>query len=219
MLLPERLEGAVYGHLCGDALGVPYEFQAASEIGQVEWRGHGSHDQPVGTWSDDGALMLALLNSLLEAGFDTADQARRALRWRDEGAYAPGGLVFDVGISTSGSLHALRSGSPAEEAGAVDAKGNGSLMRILPLPLVMRDASDAELVEMATRASRVTHGSAEAQLACALYVLVVGRLLPGGTRASAGPDRGAGQSARRPRPHRSARLTRGGRARRRTRGS
>ncbi|MGD8485809.1 MAG: hypothetical protein PVH07_04135, partial [Chloroflexota bacterium] len=26
VLLPERLEGAVYGHLCGDALGVPYEF-------------------------------------------------------------------------------------------------------------------------------------------------------------------------------------------------
>ena len=29
MLLPERLAGAIYGHLVGDALGVPYEFTPA----------------------------------------------------------------------------------------------------------------------------------------------------------------------------------------------
>lgn len=60
MLLPERLEGAIFGHLVGDALGVPYEFKTADAIGAVEWRGGGVHDQPAGTWSDDGALMLAL---------------------------------------------------------------------------------------------------------------------------------------------------------------
>jgi len=38
MLLPERLEGAVFGHLVGDALGVPYEFRPADQIGDVEWR-------------------------------------------------------------------------------------------------------------------------------------------------------------------------------------
>ncbi len=177
MLLPERLEGAVYGHLCGDALGVPYEFKDAGDIGTVAWRGHGTYDQPPGTWSDDGALMLALLDSLLSVGFDTADQARRALAWRDEGAYAPGGLVFDIGISTSQALHALRSGIAPEEAGGVAAKGNGSLMRILPLALVLRDIEDEDLVDRAVRASRVTHGSAEAQIACALYALIVRRLL------------------------------------------
>jgi len=85
MLLSERLEGGVYGHLVGDALGVPYEFLGPSSIGEVEWRGHGAHDQPAGTWSDDGALMLALLDSLLSAGFDTADQGQRALAWREKG--------------------------------------------------------------------------------------------------------------------------------------
>jgi ADP-ribosylglycohydrolase len=179
MLLPERLEGAVYGHLCGDALGVPYEFLPADRIGEVEWTGGGSHDQPAGTWSDDGALMLALLDSLLSVGFDPADQGRRAVAWRDEGAYAPGGLVFDVGVSTTAALHELRSGTPAEAAGAVEAKGNGSLMRILPLPLVLREVPDPELLEMAFRASRVTHGSAEAQLACGFYALIVRRLLEG----------------------------------------
>ncbi len=179
MLLPERLEGAVYGHLCGDALGVPYEFTPAAAIGEVEWRGHGTYDQPPGTWSDDGALMLALLDSLLDCGFDTADQARRALAWREEGAYAPGGLVFDIGNATSAALRALRSGAPAEEAGAVEAQGNGSLMRILPVALVCRAEDDDALAEKAVRASRVTHGSAEAQIACALYVLIVRRMLLG----------------------------------------
>jgi hypothetical protein len=80
--LPERLEGAVCGHLVGDALGVPYEFTSARPPDEVEWRGHGSHGQPAGTWSDDGALTLALLDSLLGAGFDPADQGRRARRRR-----------------------------------------------------------------------------------------------------------------------------------------
>lgn len=181
MLLPERLEGAIYGHLCGDALGVPYEFLSADRIGEVEWKGGGAHGQPPGTWSDDGALMLALLDSLLSTGFDTVDQGRRVLSWHDEGAYAPGAEVFDVGISTTRALHALRSGEPPESAGAVDAKGNGSLMRILPLPLVLRDTTDGELLELTFRASRVTHGSAEAQIACGLYVLALRRLLTGET--------------------------------------
>jgi len=181
MLLPERLEGAIYGHLCGDALGVPYEFQPASAIGAVEWRGGGKHGQPPGTWSDDGALMLALLDSLLDVGFDTADQGRRALAWKDQGRYAVGGELFDIGISTSQALYELRSGTPPEEAGGVDAKGNGSLMRILPIPLVFRDDGDDALIDMAVRASRVTHGSAEAQIACALYALVVRYLLEGAT--------------------------------------
>jgi ADP-ribosylglycohydrolase len=179
MRLPERLTGAIYGHLVGDALGVPYEFQPAERIGEVTWRGHGTYDQPPGTWSDDGALMLALLDSLLTSGFDTADQACRALDWRETGAYAAGGEAFDIGNATAAALARLRDGTPAEEAGSVEAKGNGSLMRILPLALVCRDVADADLASLAARASRVTHGSAEAQLACALYSLIVRRLLGG----------------------------------------
>jgi ADP-ribosylglycohydrolase len=188
LLLPDRLCGAIYGHLVGDALGVPYEFLPPEHISEVTWRGQGTHDQPPGTWSDDGALMLALLDSLLTAGFDTADQGRRALALWDEGAYAPGGVRFDIGNATSAALSRLRSGTPPEEAGAVDALGNGSLMRILPVALVHRDADDAELVSIATRASRVTHGSAEAQVSCALYTLIARRLLDGETDRVAGLD-------------------------------
>jgi ADP-ribosylglycohydrolase len=123
--------------------------------------------------------MLALLDSLLTSGFDTADQARRALAWADEGRYAVGGNVFDMGTSTWTSLDRLRAGTPAEQAGDPGAKGNGALMRILPLPLVYRDTDEPGLIERVLRASRVTHGSAESQIACALYALVVRRILEG----------------------------------------
>jgi ADP-ribosyl-[dinitrogen reductase] hydrolase len=181
MLLPERLAGAIYGHLVGDALGVPYEFTPPERVDDVEWRGHGTYDQPAGTWSDDGALMLALLDSLLSVGFDPDDQGKRAVAWRDEGRYAPGGRVFDIGTTTSASLGRIKSGTPAENAGGIDTLGNGSLMRIVPLPLVMRASEDEQLVGLAARASRVTHASAEAQIACALYSLIVQRLLAGET--------------------------------------
>ena len=80
MELAERLAGGVWGHLVGDAVGVPYEFRAASAIRGVRWGGRGTHNQPPGTWSDDGALMLALLDSLLEKGFDTR-RTRAVGRW------------------------------------------------------------------------------------------------------------------------------------------
>jgi len=185
----ECLEGAVWGHLVGDALGVPYEFRPPEAIGEVVFGARGTHGQPPGTWSDDGALMLALLDSLVawdaDVGrattrFDLADQALRIRRWFEEGAYTPDGDGrFDVGSATRAAIEALRAGVPAEEAGSVmpDGLGNGSLMRILPVALAGRGMDDATLVGWALAASGVTHGAPLGRVACALYVLLAARLL------------------------------------------
>jgi ADP-ribosylglycohydrolase/protein-tyrosine phosphatase len=177
--LGDRLEGAVWGHVVGDAVGVPYEFKDSSDIDEVRFGAKGTHRQPPGTWSDDGALMLALLDSLLSVGFDATDQGQRSLAWFRNGAYAPDGNVFDFGNATSEALGAIEQGVAAEDAGPTDewSNGNGSLMRILPLALVLRDIPDRSLIELAHRASRVTHGTALAQVACALYCIVARRLI------------------------------------------
>jgi ADP-ribosyl-[dinitrogen reductase] hydrolase len=197
MLLPERLAGAVWGHLVGDAVGVPYEFLSPDRIGEVVFGAPGGWGVPPGTWSDDGSLMLALLDSLLrdraadEPRFDPTDQGARFLRWADHGAYTPDGDGrFDIGTTTSAALSRLRSGTAAEEAGGTDAhsNGNGSLMRILPLALVERDVSDEVVVEHARRSSSITHGHPIARTACALYVLVARRLLSGMDPATALTD-------------------------------
>jgi ADP-ribosylglycohydrolase/protein-tyrosine phosphatase len=186
-----RIEGAVFGHLVGDALGVPYEFRLPEAIGgpgAVAWGVTGSHGQPPGTWSDDGALMLALLDSLLESGFDPDDQGRRFLDWWRRGAYAPGGVVFDIGGTTSTALRAIEDGTPAELAGGsgVMSQANGSLMRILPLALWGHGRLDRpDLAILAAAASRVTHASPTCQATCAAYVLLVDGLLRGTEPASA----------------------------------
>jgi ADP-ribosylglycohydrolase len=175
-----RIAAAIWGHLVGDAIGVPYEFDPPDPARTVELRGWGSHNQPPGTWSDDGALMLALLDSFLSIGFDPEDQARRALAWADAGAYTPeNDGAFDIGNATRAALRRLRSGVPAIDAGGTGERdqGNGSLMRILPIALANAGVDDATLVERAHLASRVTHGHPNCQAACALYVLIVRELL------------------------------------------
>jgi ADP-ribosyl-[dinitrogen reductase] hydrolase len=179
--LEDRLAGGVWGHLVGDAMGVPYEFQPPKPLNEIRW-GHQAvyRVQPPGTWSDDGGLMLALLDSLVQGTFDPADQGRRALDWWLGDGYKPG-PIFDIGLITRESLERIRTGTKPEEAGAVGEhqNGNGSLMRILPIALVGHRATDAQLVEIAMRASSITHGHPRSRVSCAVYVLAARNLLLG----------------------------------------
>ena len=73
MLRGDRIAGGLYGLLVGDALGVPYEFYHAEELPSYEEiemtppPGFQKTYQEVdaGTWSDDCAQALCLLDSLL----------------------------------------------------------------------------------------------------------------------------------------------------------
>src|SRR5262245_3985184 len=135
----ERIEGGLVGLLIGDALGVPYEFSSPDELppaDAIEFeppadfrRAHAG--TPSGTWSDDSAQALCLLDSLLRCGrFDADDFARRLLRWYEDGYMAVDNRVFDVGITTSRDLSSLRQGIPPleEGPGSVSANGHGALM-------------------------------------------------------------------------------------------
>lgn len=184
----DRIEGGLLGLLIGDALGVPYEFHPASQIPpreQIEYAPppgfQPTHRVPPGTWSDDGALALCLLASLLERGrLDPGDLARRFIRWYETGYLAVDGDVFDVGIQTRNAIQAMERGVTPLEAGSTSerALGNGSLMRVLPLALWSRD-DDATLIADAMAQSRLTHGHLRAQVCCALYCLWARRTLAG----------------------------------------
>lgn len=182
-----RLEGAIWGLLVGDALGVPYEFKHPNELPpthEIEFEPpHGfarSHrGVPPGSWSDDGAQALCLLASLLHCGrLDPIDLMNRLTNWYEHGYLAVDGRVFDIGIQTGNALAAYRRGVPALEAGGLSesANGNGSLMRVLPLALWHR-GTERDLVRDAFLQSRVTHGHLRSQLCCALYCLWARRIL------------------------------------------
>jgi ADP-ribosylglycohydrolase len=187
--LRDRISGGLFGFLVGDALGVPYEFCAASDLpdpSAIEFvppkgfrRSHSS--APPGTWSDDGAQALCLLASLLERGcLDLVDFSKKLLKWYHEGAFTPGGKVFDCGIQTRAAIQALHSGVAPERSGPSGEwdNGNGSLMRVLPLAL-WHCGSDAELYEDGRRQSLPTHSHLRSQLCCAFYVLWARELLQG----------------------------------------
>lgn len=63
----KQVYDGVLGLAVGDALGVPVEFMSRQEISRdsvSSMRGYGTHGQPVGTWSDDTSLTLALMDSI-----------------------------------------------------------------------------------------------------------------------------------------------------------
>lgn len=165
-----RLHAAVYGQAVGDALGVPYEFKSRDGFECTGMTGHGTHDQPAGTWSDDTAMMLATLDSLADnkGRVNTADMLAKYRAWLKDGEYTPDGTVFDVGGTTS---HALATGHGG--TGERD-NGNGSLMRILPLAFT--DCSDDDI----RAASAVTHAHEISTTACVRFVRIARILLADG---------------------------------------
>jgi ADP-ribosylglycohydrolase len=186
----ERILGGLWGSLVGDALGVPVEFKDRPTVQAVpvaDMRGHGTHRQPPGTWSDDGALILCTVDSLLHFEFDTEDMGRRFVEWMYRGFWTAWGEPFDVGVTTSDALIRIADGTPAERAGGRDehSNGNGSLMRILPVVLRFAGKPTDQLASRVERASAITHAHARSKMACVLYGLVVRQLLLGWTPEAA----------------------------------
>ena len=102
-----RILGGLWGSLVGDALGVPVEFKDRATVQAnpvTDMRENGTHHQPKGTWSDDGALILRTTDSLANHQFNLADMGERFVRWMNDGLWAVNGEVFDVGSTTSTAL-------------------------------------------------------------------------------------------------------------------
>jgi ADP-ribosylglycohydrolase len=189
-LTTSRILGGLCGSLVGDALGVPVEFRSRDERVRdpvIDMRSYGTHGQPAGTWSDDGALLLCSVESLVEKGFNTEDMGERFVRWSSRGHWAAHGVIFDIGNTTLKALSRIDRGISAEQAGGRDPydNGNGSLMRILPVGLASARESFAEVVMRHQRASSITHGHDRAKMACVFHGLLVRSLMEGDDPATA----------------------------------
>jgi ADP-ribosylglycohydrolase/O-acetyl-ADP-ribose deacetylase (regulator of RNase III) len=187
--LRERIVGCVLGLVVGDAVGVPAEFKSRGQLGRApvtDMTGHGSHDQPAGTWSDDSSLALATAESLL-SGYDPRDMMRRFHAWLTTGYMTPHGVVFDVGIATRAAIARYATGEPPAAWGGRDERdnGNGSLMRIAPLSCAVHRLPVAELVARAQEVSALTHAHPRSTLCCAYLSLLLRGLLDGAALAEA----------------------------------
>ena len=141
MDLLDRFRGALLGLAAADAVGTTLEFRPPGSFAPIaDMVGGGPFNLLPGQWTDDTSMALCLAASLVERdGFDAADQMARYVRWRDEGYMSSNGRCFDIGGTVSAALHRFeQTGEPF--AGSTDPRsaGNGSIMRLAPVPLFLQ---------------------------------------------------------------------------------
>lgn len=172
-----RYRGALLGLAAGDALGTTVEFEPPGSFEPLtDIVGGGPFDLRPGEWTDDTSMALCLAESLVECGgFDPVDQLERYVRWWREGYMSSNGRCFDMGVTVGEALATFeRTQEPSCGPTDPHSAGNGSIMRLAPVPLAYA-TRPSEAVERSGESSQTTHGAATAVDACRyLGGLIVG---------------------------------------------
>jgi ADP-ribosylglycohydrolase len=177
--MTDRYGGCLLGLAVGDAIGTTLEFKPPGSFTPItDMIGGGPFNLKPGQWTDDTSMALCLAESLIECrGFNLKDQMERYVRWWKEGHLSSTGACFDIGNTTRTALSAFqRTGDPLSGQTDPYSAGNGSLMRLAPVPMFY--AKDPrEAIEKSGESSRTTHGAPAAIDACRYFgALIVGAL-------------------------------------------
>ena len=180
----DRATGAMLGLAVGDAVGTTLEFKARDSYPLLtDMIGGGPFRLKAGEWTDDTAMSLALAESLITCGnLDPTDLMKRFVDWREKGAYSCTGTCFDIGMTVSSALSRWkRAGDPLAGSEDPQSAGNGSLMRLAPVPVrYWRDRE--KLRAVSALQSRTTHGAQEAVSACVGYAELIAEAIAGESR-------------------------------------
>lgn len=177
----DRFAGCLLGLAVADAVGTTVEFKPRGSFPPVtDMTGGGPFNLPKGAWTDDTSMALCLATSLVEQrGFDPGDQMDRYLRWLHEGYLSSIGRCFDIGNATRSALARYeRSRDPFSGATDPYSAGNGSIMRLAPVPMFYAGDLPAA-VAYAAESSRTTHAAAECLDACRLFAALLVAALNG----------------------------------------
>ena len=189
--MKEKIYNTIYGAIVGDALGVPVEFKDRewlSENPVSTMIGYGTYGLPKGSWSDDSSMMLCLADSIGRlGGLDYEDIMKCFKSWLIHHKYTPDHRTFDCGRTCSKAIFNFHDGNEPLLCGGKDERdnGNGSLMRIAPLPLylfskfgpdVMESEESFELIH---NVSSLTHAHPISLLGCDIYCAIMIEILKG----------------------------------------
>lgn len=175
-----QARGALLGLAVGDAIGTTVEFMPRGSFPPVtDMVGGGPFNLKSGEWTDDTSMALCLASSLLENGFDLDDQMRRYVLWREEGFMSSTGDCFDIGNTIQDALDAFkRTGNAVAGSTDPDTAGNGSIMRLAPIPIHYLNTPKLA-VQLSEEQSRTTHQAPECLMACSLLSEILIRALQG----------------------------------------
>jgi ADP-ribosyl-[dinitrogen reductase] hydrolase len=181
---PDRFRGCLLGLAAGDAVGTTVEFKPRGSFPPVtDMTGGGPFNLPKGAWTDDTSMALCLATSLVErSGFDARDQMDRYVRWYRDGWLSSIGRCFDIGNATHSALSRyIRSDDPFSGSTDPHSAGNGSIMRLAPVPMFFA-ADPAAAIAYAAESSRTTHAAPECLDACRLLAAVLLAALQGASK-------------------------------------
>ncbi len=166
----DRCLGSWLGLAIGDALGAPIQFQDRDAYEPVtDYRPGGVYQIPAGYWTDDTSMALCLAETLLEhRQYDPTDFGKRLVKWVEDGYNSSMPKCFDIGKTTLTAISNFRRSGPDDcgEKGEYS-KGNGSIMRLAPVPIFHRNNRMKAEVE-AVQQGAFTHNNTATANACYL---------------------------------------------------
>jgi ADP-ribosyl-[dinitrogen reductase] hydrolase len=172
------------GLAVGDAIGTTVEFTApGSFTPMTDMVGGGPFHLEAGQWTDDTSMALCLATSLVETQrFDPHDQMERYVRWWREGYLSSNGVCFDIGNTVRGALDNFeKTGDPFSGSNDSWSAGNGSIMRLAPVPLFFFP-DIKEGIRFSGESSRTTHGLEVCIDACRVLGAMIFAAITGKTK-------------------------------------
>lgn len=183
--LNNRRFGLFFGSIIGDALGAPVEFKIRDSFPKVKDMNLDNFnfdiDLEAGCWTDDTSMMLCLSQSLIDKSGQMVlkDQLTKYLEWFRNGYMSVIDHCFDIGIGTSNALRSFEENPELLISNNTDAQeysGNGSLMRISPIPIVFHKdlelcLENAEISSVSTHPSPICISACKIQT-CILYLIL-----------------------------------------------
>lgn len=161
--------GALTGLAIGDALGAPWEFKNPTLVRQANWKGDfvatPRSRLKAGQWTDDTKMALALSFALVDsAAFDPEVVASKYIGWYNSGD------LRGIGNQTNTAISNMIMGEELNKCGAIDNTigyrdsrycGNGTVMRVAPIGIFLRDNID-EMIKAAAVDAILTHDHIDA---------------------------------------------------------
>lgn len=187
----DRAIGSIVGLAVGDALGATVECEWTKDIyaafgpkGQTEMRGGGPCKLAVGEYTDDTAMMLCLLESLLATnrtatseselrGLNVNDLGQRFVEWKRS-------KPQDIGRTVYKALQRIEQGVEVSLAGDPDPnnQANEAVMRCAPVAVLWhRPSQSSELIRDSLLSAYPTHRSPLSSYACVLVNTLIARLI------------------------------------------
>lgn len=176
--LQNKIQAALLGFACADALGATTEFMSPEEIRREigvhrDINGGGWLELEPGEVTDDTQMTICVAGSLVEhGGFNLQDIADRFVDWYNSDPP-------DIGSTCRAGIHRhIRTGELLRPE-SHDHAGNGGVMRALPLILLYSHDRETMLDTVVSQA-RLTHNNQESDLGCRCYSDLVAASLSGG---------------------------------------